>query len=279
MPALHDQHQPQDPDRIDRPLYALRISMQATRWERPWHSHRKAQLLFPLAGVITCETDEGLWMAPPQCAVWIPGDMRHNVRGLERTESYCLFVEPEQVRGLPGACCTLAVSPLLQALLKRCVEVPELYDLDGPQGRLMAVALDELAAAPQEQIHLPMPRHPQLRAMAASIIEQPAERRSLGGWGEQIGMSERNLSRLILAETGLSFGQWQRQLHILLGIKRLARGESVESVALGLGYESASAFIRMFKKAVGQPPARFLAERGMLLGDQALSRDAESSFG
>nr|WP_241193307.1 AraC family transcriptional regulator [Pseudomonas chlororaphis] len=157
--------------------------------------------------------------------------------------------------------------------------MPELYDLDGPQGRLMAVALDELAAAPQEQIHLPMPRHPQLRAMAASIIERPAERRSLGGWGEQIGMSERNLSRLILAETGLSFGQWQRQLHILLGIKRLARGESVESVALGLGYESASAFIRMFKKAVGQPPARFLAERGMLLGDQALSRDAESSFG
>ncbi|BAV74441.1 AraC family transcriptional regulator [Pseudomonas chlororaphis subsp. aurantiaca] len=167
----------------------------------------------------------------------------------------------------------------MQALLKRCVEVPELYDLDGPQGRLMAVALDELAAAPQEQIHLPMPRHPQLRAMAASIIEQPAERRSLGGWGEQIGMSERNLSRLILAETGLSFGQWQRQLHILLGIKRLARGESVESVALGLGYESASAFIRMFKKAVGQPPARFLAERRMLLGDHAAVRDAESSFG
>ncbi|AJO77970.1 helix-turn-helix domain-containing protein [Pseudomonas sp. MRSN 12121] len=279
MPVLHDQHQPQDPDRIDRPLYVLRISTRATRWERPWHSHRKAQLLFPLAGVITCETDVGLWMAPPQCAVWIPGDMRHSVWGLEHTVGYCLFVEPEQVRGLPTACCTLAVSPLLQVLLERCVELPELYELNGPQGRLMAVVLDELAAAPQEQIHLPMPRHPQLRDMAAAIIEQPAMRRSLGRWGERIGMSERNLSRLILAETGLSFGQWQRQLHILLGLKRLVRGESVEQVALGLGYESASAFIRMFKKAVGQPPARFIAERGMLLGVPATVQGAESVFG
>ncbi|MGE7956223.1 AraC family transcriptional regulator [Pseudomonas sp. NPDC089530] len=279
MPVLHNQSQPQDPDEVPRPLYALRISPQATRWERPWHSHRKAQLLFPLAGVITCETDEGLWMAPPQCAVWIPGDVRHSVQGLEHTEGYCLFVEPEQVRGLPEACCTLAVSPLLQELLKRCVAMPELYDLDGPQGRLMAVVLDELAAAPLEQIHLPMPRHPQLRSMAASIIEQPAARRSLGGWGEQIGMSERNLSRLILAETGLSFGQWQRQLHILLGLERLVRGESVEQVALGLGYESASAFIRMFKKALGQPPARFLAERRMLLGGHSPTEDADPAFG
>lgn len=270
MPVLLIQNHPHDPDAIARPLYALRISIQETRWERPWHSHRKAQLLFPLAGVITCETAEGLWMAPPQCAVWIPGDMRHRVQGLEHTEGYCLFVEPEQAPGLPAECCTLAVSPLLQALLKRCVDIPVLYDQQGPEGRLMAVALDELAGAPREQIHLPMPRHSQLRRIAARIIEQPQERHNLGQWAELIGMSERSLSRLILAETSLSFGQWQRQLHILLGLKRLAQGESVERVALSLGYESASAFIRMFKKAVGQPPARFLAERGGMLGSQAV---------
>nr|WP_232006542.1 hypothetical protein [Pseudomonas chlororaphis] len=117
MPVLHDQHHPQDPDRVDRPLYALRISHQATRWERPWHSHRKAQLLFPLAGVITCETDEGLWMAPPHCAVWIPGDVRHNVRGLERTESYCLFVEPEQG---PRACPRPAAPWRFRRCCRRC---------------------------------------------------------------------------------------------------------------------------------------------------------------
>ena len=37
--------------------------------------------------------------------------------------------------------------------------------------------------------------------------------------------------------------------------------ESVQTVALDLGYESASGFVTMFRKAVGKPPARYLAER------------------
>ncbi|MGV8657531.1 helix-turn-helix domain-containing protein, partial [Pseudomonas aeruginosa] len=35
----------------------------------------------------------------------------------------------------------------------------------------------------------------------------------------------------------------------------------VQTVALDLGYESASGFVTMFRKAVGKPPARYLAER------------------
>ncbi|MGC5702109.1 helix-turn-helix transcriptional regulator [Pseudomonas sp. NFXW11] len=263
MPEL--KQQAQDPDAIARPVCALRISTQEQRWERPWHSHRKAQLLFPLSGVISCESAEGLWLAPPQCAVWIPSEARHKVQGLENAQGYCLFVEPEYARALPESCCTLAVSPLLQELLRRCAQLPVLYDLEGAAGRLMAVALDELAAAPREQIHLPMPRHEQLRRLAEQILEQPQRRLSLGQWAEQIALSERSLSRLIQAETGLSFGRWQRQLHILLGLKQLGRGDSVECVALTLGYDSASAFIRMFKKAVGQPPGRFFAERRQVL--------------
>ncbi|MQA57001.1 AraC family transcriptional regulator [Pseudomonas piscis] len=265
MLEFDQQDELQDPDAIPRPVCALRISAQEERWERPWHSHRKAQLLFPLAGVLSCESAEGLWLAPPQCAVWIPSAVAHRVQGLEHAQGYCLFVEPEQARDLPAACCTLAVSPLLQELLRRCAQLPQLYDLDGAQGRLMAVALDELAVAPREQIHLPMPRHGQLRRLAQQILEQPQQRLSLEQWGELIGLSERSLSRLILAETGLSFGRWQRQLHILLGLKQLGRGDSVERVALTLGYDSASAFIRMFKKAVGQPPGRFFAERRQVL--------------
>ncbi|ROL63496.1 AraC family transcriptional regulator [Pseudomonas protegens] len=271
MSAFKGQEQEHDPDAIARPVCALRISSQDKRWERPWHSHRKAQLLFPLSGVLSCESAEGLWLAPPQCAVWIPSAIEHRVQGLENAQGYCLFVEPEHARSLPLACCTLAVSPLLQELLRRCAQLPVLYDQQGAEGRLMAVALDELAAAPREQIHLPMPRHEQLRRLAQQILEQPGQRHSLEHWAALIGLSERSLSRLIVAETGLSFGRWQRQLHILLGLKQLGRGDAVERVALTLGYDSASAFIRMFKKAVGQPPGRFFAERRHALeNDQPL---------
>ncbi|PIB42370.1 hypothetical protein AOA59_23800 [Pseudomonas sp. 2822-15] len=39
------------------------------------------------------------------------------------------------------------------------------------------------------------------------------------------------------------------------------RGRHQHVRALGLGYENASGFITMFRKAVGQPPARYLADR------------------
>jgi AraC-like DNA-binding protein len=35
----------------------------------------------------------------------------------------------------------------------------------------------------------------------------------------------------------------------------------VQTVAFDLGYEGASAFVTMFRKAVGKPPARYLAGR------------------
>ena len=41
----------------------------------------------------------------------------------------------------------------------------------------------------------------------------------------------------------------------------LAAGAAVTTVALDLGYENASGFITMFRKAMGQPPGRYLADR------------------
>lgn len=74
-------------------------------------------------------------------------------------------------------------------------------------------------------------------------------------------MSERSLNRTLQQQMGMSFGHWRRQLHVMLALQRLTKGDSVQKVALDLGYESASGFVTMFRKAVGKPPARFLAER------------------
>ena len=44
-------------------------------------------------------------------------------------------------------------------------------------------------------------------------------------------------------------------------LQGLAQGHSVKAVALELGYENTSGFVTMFRKAVGKPPARYLAQR------------------
>jgi len=65
----------------------------------------------------------------------------------------------------------------------------------------------------------------------------------------------------MLRETGLTFGKWRQQLHLIIALQELASGVSVQNVAAKLGYESVNAFITMFSKAMGSTPAHYFAER------------------
>ncbi|WLH98890.1 AraC family transcriptional regulator [Pseudomonas simiae] len=250
-----------DADLLPRAVVAVNATSTSESWEHAPHSHRKGQLMYTLRGVIHCQIEAGIWIVPPQCALWIPGGLPHAARGSGEAEVYCLLIDPDAAGALPAQCCTLSVSGLLHELISKAVSFPQLYDEDGAQGRLIRTLLDELAQAPIEDLHLPMPRDPRLRRLADSLLADPGDKATLGQWAMRIGMSERSMTRLLLEEFGLSFGRWRRQLHVILSLQRLARGDSVQRVALDLGYENASGFITMFRKAVGQPPARYLADR------------------
>ncbi|HIC2068371.1 TPA: AraC family transcriptional regulator [Raoultella ornithinolytica] len=250
-----------DPDSIPRSVVAVAAARVGKRWEQAQHHHRKAQLLYTMRGILNCEIEDGVWIVPPQCAVWIPGDLPHSVRGSGETECYCLFVEPDATPNLPKGCCTISVSPLLRELLLKAAGFPELYVSDGQEGRLIATLLDELSASPVEDLHFPMPRDPRLRWLAEMLLADPTDKTLMSQWATRIGMSKRSLSRLLLQEIGMSFGRWRRQLHVILSLQRLTKGESVQTVALELGYENASGFVTMFRKAVGKPPARYISER------------------
>ena len=250
-----------DIDDILRPVVALSATSVTKGWEQARHQHHKAQLIYSVRGILNCEIEDGVWIVPPQCAVWIPGNLPHSSRGTGETECYCLFVEPDATPDLPKTCCTIAVSPLLRELLLKVAGFPKLYELGSREERLIATLLDELAAAPVENLHLPMPRDPRLRQLAEMLLASPSDKTLKGDWATRIGMSERNMSRLLLNEIGMSFGRWRRQLHVILALQRLSKGESVQTVALELGYENASGFVTMFRKAVGKPPARYISER------------------
>lgn len=259
-----DQRDPsrvKDAELLPRAVIAVSATSTSESWEHAPHSHRKGQLMYTLRGVIHCQIEAGIWIVPPQCALWIPGGMSHAARGSGEAQVYCLLIDPDAAGALPPQCCTLSVSGLLHELISKAVSFPPMYEEDGAQGRLIRTLLDELAQAPIEDLHLPMPQDPRLRRLADSLLAAPGDKATLGQWAVRIGMSERSMTRLLLEEFGLSFGRWRRQLHVILSLQRLARGDSVQRVALDLGYENASGFITMFRKAVGQPPARYLADR------------------
>lgn len=250
-----------DPEDVPRAVVAIGGSMVTKGMEVGDHQHRRAQLLLTLRGLVTCEADQGVWIVPPRCAVWIPGDLPHSITFSGNVEVYCLFVDPDDAARLPRQCCTLAISPLLQELVLHVTHMPALYDVDGADGRVTAVLLDQIAASPVEKLHFPMPVDPRLRKIAVALMAEPADRATIHEWGRRVGAAPRTLTRILDRETGMSFGRWRQQLHILIALQRLTQGASVQNTALDLGYEGVSAFVTMFRKTLGKPPARYLAER------------------
>jgi AraC-like DNA-binding protein len=249
------------PDDVPRAIVALGGTMVTKGMELAMHEHRKAELILTLRGVVRCEADHGVWIVPPRCAVWIPDNVPHSVTFAGNVEVYVLLVEPDAASTLPKQCCTLSISPLLERLLLHATQIPLLYDVDGADGRIATVLLDQLSAAPIEKLNFPMPADAKLRKIATAMMADPSDRATIDDWGRRIAVAPRTLTRALKRETGMSFGRWRQQLHILIALQRLDQGASVQSVALDLGYEGASAFVTMFRKALGKPPARYLADR------------------
>ena len=229
--------------------------------EIDWHSHPRGQLIYGISGVLTVHTEAGRWVLPPERAVWVPMGVRHrsDITGPVRMRS--LFVSPDAAQALPRDCCVVTVPPLLRELILEAVEVPKLYDIDGPDGRLMTVILDRLSRLEPTPLYLPMPADHRRRRITDELIKNPGDRTGLNGFAEKAGASARTLARLFVRETGLTFGVWRQQARLLKALEWLAEDRPVTAIALDLGYESPSAFIAMFRRTVGASPGRYLKGR------------------
>ncbi|HBR96726.1 MAG TPA: AraC family transcriptional regulator [Gammaproteobacteria bacterium] len=249
----------QDLEDTPRPL-VIRVARRQLGDEIPTHSHRRGQLLYARCGLMTTDTEQGIWVVPPHRAVWIPSGLAHRVQFLKRTALCNLYLTPEVSTHMPPTCSMVAISPLLAALIREASSYPTLYDESGEQGRLVAVLLDQLASLPQAPIHLPTPSDNRLQRIAQAIQAEPNDTRTLGDWARVVGASSRTLSRHFRAETGMTFGQWRQQARLLCALRMLADQRTVGDVADALGYDSQSAFIHMFRKATGKTPARYFAD-------------------
>lgn len=252
---------PESVENLTQPVVVIGLGMVTEQWELPFHSHQKAELLFADTGLITLETEQDLWVVPPQGAVWIPGGLVHRAKCSGNPRGFVVFIDTKVVEGLPGTCCCISVSPFLRALLERTAELPIEDKQEERAKRLIAVLLDEIIASPQEWLNLPMPTDARLLKLANMMLESPAERLTLVQWARRINMSERNMSRLFVMETGLSINRWRRQMHVIKSFPLLAQEYTIQSIADQLGYESSGAFTTMFRKSTGTSPKRFMSER------------------
>lgn len=224
----------------------------------PMHRHPEHQLVFAESGVVVVHGIDRAWIVPPTRAVWIPGGVDHGLEAREIVALRTIYVDPALGDAHTDECRVVAVTPLLRELILSAVKLPPRYDPDGPDGRLLSVLVDQLHAAQNTPTELSLPREQRLRKVVDGLLADPSDSRTLDEWAGEAGMSGRTLARAFRKTTGMTFGDWRQQLRILVGLSRLAEGHSVTTVAYDLGYASPSAFITMFKRAMGEPPIQYM---------------------
>jgi AraC-like DNA-binding protein len=214
------------------------------------------QLLFASRGMLTVHTDMGLWVVPVHQAVWVPAGVRHSVEVAGGVAMRSLYVHTG-VRGLPGSCRVVEISPLLREILRRAMRLTTLDRRIAAERHLLDVLLDELTVLPLVPLDLPMPRDPRGVRAAGLIRAEPAAPHTLAEVARASAASARTLERLFRSETGLPFGIWRQRARLLHALQLLAGGGAVAEVANAVGYESTSAFVAAFRRALGTTPGRY----------------------
>jgi AraC-like DNA-binding protein len=223
------------------------------------HFHPEDQLVFASEGVMTVRTAQGIWVVPPLRAVWIPAETPHSVAMSGAVSMRTLYFAPRRIRPLGTKCFVMNVSPLLRELILHACRYPRLRKDDPAQRRILEFIVDQLKAAHSIPLQLPQPSDSRAMRVAQALLAEPGKQGTLETLCEDCGASKRTIERIFIAETKMTFRQWRQQLRLLHAMRLLASGEKVTGAAMDAGYNSASAFLSMFRRQLGQTPRRYFA--------------------
>ena len=113
----------------------------------------------------------------PNHPCWVPPGVVHSAQSTGPVSGVSLFLGPNLCRHLPAHLFVIAAHPLLLQLIDR---LDDGHLSSARRQRLVAVLADEIAAATEARLHLPMPSDPRLATMLATIAAGPEDQRSLG---------------------------------------------------------------------------------------------------
>ncbi|MFC8007034.1 helix-turn-helix domain-containing protein [Streptomyces olivaceus] len=222
-----------------------------TEWEP--HSHPLHELVWVRGGTLMSRVADRVFTVSEGQGLWMPAGIVHGGRLTAGVEFHDVFFAPDRTPFAFEEPTAIAMTPLLESLLTHLGRA----DLDGAaRARAEMVVFDVLRPS-ERQFALQLPGDPRIDAIAETLLEDPADARSLEEWARALGTSDRTVARAFRDSTGLSFTQWRQALRVHRALSLLSEGCTVHSVARSLGYAQPSTFIAAFRRVVGTTPGAF----------------------
>jgi AraC-like DNA-binding protein len=231
----------------------------AAGWHVPTHRHRRGQVVYAESGVMRVTTREGIWMVPPQRALWMPVGMPHDARMEGRVAARTLYLDRATSASLGARCKIVVVTKLLRELILEAVRV---YGArDARRMRLVSpLLLNELRSADEGGMCIPTPSDPRLARVCSRVLGDAASADTIDQLAQQGGASSRTMARLFERELKMSFVRWRQHVRLARALSQMTTGDAIKTVARDAGYASCSAFSAMFKRVLGVTPTRYLGQ-------------------
>ncbi len=227
-----------------------------------WHTHLRGQFAYASTGALRMFTELGSWVVPPQRAIWVPAGAGHemHMRGDVVMINTYLDAQAAQQAGLHDRCQVFEVSPPLRHLLEAALAISPTTASEVRRQCVMTLLIDEIGNMRALPLSAPLPAEPRLARACQRFLDAPAQTVSLDDMADWSSMSRRTFTRHFQESIGMTFVAWRQQVCLLEATARLSHGASITEVALALGFSSSSAFTAVFRRNLGDSPARYLAK-------------------
>jgi AraC-like DNA-binding protein len=219
-----------------------------------WHFHDMHKLLYAFEGAIEVESTRGRNVIPRQLAAWIPAGVPHctSIHGVRWVSVFFttgMLTDAEQrVR-------TVMVSPLMREMMRESMRWP----VDGPDTPVRTAFFEAIAMLCAEWItreaNLFLPTSVDTRV--TRVLDYTARRMDLNleEICQHAGISVRSLRRHLKLETGMTWAVFRHRSRLLQAISLLGEtDEPVSEIAARCGFESPSAFAKVFRAEMGEAP-------------------------
>jgi mannose-6-phosphate isomerase-like protein (cupin superfamily) len=174
-------------------------------YQVPEHAHGSDQLIYAISGLMEVSSGQSMWLIPPHFALWIPARTHHRIHMPGPVSMRTLYLRTGLASELEPRCAVLHVTPLLRELIVEIVRVGQLHTRDRYESALRDLLIFQLQNASPMPTFVTLPREQRARAVADSILRNPAESKSMAALCAEVGVSVRTIERTFRREVGSDF--------------------------------------------------------------------------